>query len=958
LKVVVLRHGLSVILLATLVWNGPARPALAESTAPPAVTVMEDGVQVEWTTPALTLTVGADGVTRARLAGYAELTQPGRPRVPAASTLLALPPGAEPEVVIESVDDHLQTLPAPLALSPQPEGVARDGAGRVIGGAFSPAGTLPFQPPVVELAEIGIVRGVRLARLTFYPVRPEGDALRVTMRVRVRVRFNTPALAHGQSAAPGDALVEALRASVANPSQIQSAPAAAAPRLSAPLSTSPHVIVSVNATGLTQITYSALQASGFPVGGVNPANLHLTRNGEAVAMEWDGDGNEFFEAGERLLFFAAPRFSRWTSSDGYTLRAEAAPGLRMTSRAASPIGLLPGSAWTDQVMETNALYTPDCYCAPIPPGRDGDRWTWEEMTRLDPSIFPAPRTRSYPFTLSNVDATRPATMTVWLIGYTDVITGGPDHRVSVALNAQPLGTVEWDGKQAITATLPMTAGLVQNGSNTLALSLPGIAGVAVEGVWLDGFSVRYARGLAATGSAALFTGEAITRAYTVTLASTAGLRAYDVTNENQPERLTSVVTTATSASLGDTATGHRRYALAASNGVMNPVSVRVPTPLQTITGADYLLITPITFTAALSDLITLRQGQGLTVAVENVQAIYDAYDDGRPTPDAIRAYLADAYANWTPRPAYVLLVGDGTSDPKRYRSNSFVTYLPPYLAEVDPWAGETAADNRFVTLDGNDALPDMLIGRLPVNSLTETQTVVNKIVQYETWPAVGGWNANVVFVAENADSAGDFAADSALLASAYITAPYTAQPLYFIPPTTTITATRQGLISRWNGGAGLIFYTGHSSIHQWGLDEATGQPLFHLNDVAGLWNNVRQPVVMELTCFTGAFQTPGLSVIDEALVRRAEGGAVAVWGPTGLGVATGHVKLAEGFLEGLFQYNVVEVGRLALAGKLRLALSATAPDLLDTFTLLGDPATRYNLDIIAGYPLYLPLVRR
>ena len=51
-----------------------------------------------------------------------------------------------------------------------------------------------------------------------------------------------------------------------------------------------------------------------------------------------------------------------------------------------------------------------------------------------------------------------------------------------------------------------------------------------------------------------------------------------------------------------------------------------------------------------------------------------------------------------------------------------------------------------------------LIGRLPVKTLAETQTVVDKIVQYETGPLPGGWNQTVTFVADNTDEAGNFAA--------------------------------------------------------------------------------------------------------------------------------------------------------------------------------------------------------
>jgi hypothetical protein len=667
-------------------------------------------------------------------------------------------------------------------------------------------------------------------------------------------------------------------------------------------------------------------------------------------MEWDGDADTAFEPGERWLFYAAPRYSRYTYADVYFLSADATPGARMAMRSASPAGLLAGAAWTDLISETNTIYMPDCICGRLPPGRDGDRWAWDALTR------PGDPSSSFNITLPTLDASRLATLTMWLVGYTDV-TAAPDHRVAISFNSTVLGNVDWDGKQAITATLPVASGVLVSGVNTLAFSLPGLSGVSVEGAWLDAFAVRYARGSAPLGAlrGRAFTGEAAPRAYTLALTSTVGLRAYDVTNSDQPVRLSDVSVSGSDVTLGDVGvSGARGYALVAENDIRVPDAIRLTTALPAIAGADYLIITPSAFAPALTALINLRQSQGLSVAVVDLQAVYDAYD-GRPIPDAIRAYIANAYAAWNPRPTYVLLVGDGTFDPKRYRPNTFTSLLPAYLADVDPWTGETASDNRYVTVDGSDALPDLLVGRLPVNTLAEAQTVVDKIVQYETQPAPGGWNGVTAFVADDADPAGDFAAQSQALVAAFITSPFTAQSLFYLPSAVTVTATQQTVLSRWNAGAGLMVYDGHSSTHQWAAER-----LFHDSDVAALTNGPRLPVMLELTCLTGSFQSAGISTLDETLLRHPDGGAVAVWGATGLGVSTGHEFLAEGFLQNLYQNRNPGLGAAALAGKLRLAAQAPAyADLLDTYLLLGDPAMRVDLNVVPWpYALYLPLIGR
>src|SRR5689334_18863520 len=65
--------------------------------------------------------------------------------------------------------------------------------GEIIGGAFAPVSKmLPFNFNVVELQPLGNVRGVRLARLVFYPIRPDGEKLRFTRHVSLFLHYNAP----------------------------------------------------------------------------------------------------------------------------------------------------------------------------------------------------------------------------------------------------------------------------------------------------------------------------------------------------------------------------------------------------------------------------------------------------------------------------------------------------------------------------------------------------------------------------------------------------------------------------------------------------------------------------------------------------------------------------------------------------------------------------------------------
>ena len=1023
------RYGCAVALAGLWVFSVGAAPLPPEGTS--------GGLVVEWTPPRPEFRPLPDGSVELVAEGYEIDGRPGAPRLPFTSALVAIPPGTSPSLRVLAAQTTVIPLPAPLAVAPEPLGVIRDEDGRPVGPAFAPAPrTLPPPSAPVVLEEVGTVRGVRLARLTFYPALPEGDRLRFYRHIRVEIRFfgekrsgltgDDPILARVRRAVlnPQDALVaqdsscpspdksgatadvaQDLSCGVAQDSSCtvaQDSSCTVAQDSSCTVAQDSSCIVAqdsscivaqdssctvaqdsscivaqdssctvaqdlsciatdagatggprpafleISRPGLYRVTYAQLAPLGLT--SANPHYLHLFRGTEEVACEWEGDEDAIFEDGESLLFYAEPRFSRWTRSDVYRLAVGDTPGLRMTTRSADPTGLPAGAPWVEDVFEENRRYTPDAFTSGIPPGRDGDRWVWDYRTG------PLTTSVTYPFSLSAVDSTLPATLTLWLIGRT---TG--DHRWVVHVNGIALGEASWPGQTAVTATFSIPTSVLRDGSNTLSLRP-----VLTESAWLDAFAVRYARGLGPAGSAVTFEGSPSVGAYTVALAASGPYRAYDVTDPLRPVRLTGFRVDSQRITLGDpSGGGPRRYHVAAEGAIRAPDRVRPPEDLWGFraaggaTGADYLIITHPAFADALGPLADLRRSQGLTVAVINVLGIYDTYGDGRPDPEAIRRFIADAYATWNPRPVYVLLVGDGSFDPKQYQAESPPTYIPPYLLEVGR-DGETAADNRYVCVDGDDNLPDLLLGRLPVKSADEARAVVQKIVDYEARPLPGGWNASVLMVADDPDWAGNFPAISDSVA-ADVTDPFTVTRRYCAGfrsdesdcPDAETTAIHSAILNDWNRGALLVQYTGHSSWQQWAHER-----FFHLDDLPSLANSRRYPVVAEMTCFTGAFHRPA-PTLDEELVTRPDAGAVATWGPTGLGASAGHQRLAAGFFRAVFSDTVGTVGEATLAGKLNLVGAPVGSDLLDTFVLLGDPALRWNRTLIPWTAhVFLPLVQR
>jgi hypothetical protein len=484
------------------------------------------------------------------------------------------------------------------------------------------------------------------------------------------------------------------------------------------------------------------------------------------------------------------------------------------------------------------------------------------------------------------------------------------------------------------------------GDNTVTVSLPGDTGASVEGAWLDALEIGYPLG-SVVGDRVTFRGQPGARRYTLGGFTDSSVvhHIYDVTDAQHPVPLqgaTVIGGIGYTLSFSDAPLAAVDYLACTGAQVRSPVSILpdVPSDLRaTSNRADYVVIVHADLLSAVQPLVAHRQGQGLAVAVVDVQDVYDEFAGGLLDPEAIREFVAYAYAEWRLAPTYVLLVGDGSYDALDHSGYGAVNYVPPYLDMVDPWWGETAADNRYAAISGADPLPDVFLGRLPVSSSAEAAMVVHKILQYERDPIYGDWNARHVFVADNPDAAGDYDDMLDAVYDAHVASPWIGSKIYL--GVLSAEAARQQTLGAWHRGALLISFAGHSSWHQW-AEEA----LLDIHDVDYLWNDRQWPVVLSMTCFTGYFQHPEYGTLDEELLRLDGGGAVATWSPSGLGAAEGHDVLFQGFYDAVFTDGESELGPSISAAK--LDLYAQAPehaDLLDTYHLFGDPAMALNLTI-------------
>ncbi len=382
-----------------------------------------------------------------------------------------------------------------------------------------------------------------------------------------------------------------------------------------------------------------------------------------------------------------------------------------------------------------------------------------------------------------------------------------------------------------------------------------------------------------------------------------------------------------------------RYLAISATQFLSPASIELDAPSAWKTpgyGADYIIITYDGFYNNVQSLAGFRSSQGMRVEVVKVQDLYDEFNYGIFNPSAIRDFLIYAYQNWQPpAPLYVLLVGDAIIDFKDNYHTSSVNYVPTQIVETLA-LGQTPADNWFVQIVGNDILPDMYIGRLSAQTSAQVDTIVQKTINYEQVETPYTWPNDAIFVADDDDPTWETDSDAF---AALLPAGSTFVKIYagdYAPPANPT----QDFIDQVNLGAMMVNYLGHGDVSKWGT-WYSGSYLLDLNSVNLLNNSDKHTFVTIESCLNGFF--PGFQSsysLAEALHRLDTGGAVAVWAPSGLSYANGHVYMISELYKAFFELGDYELGAATYIAKLNVyGMSSAWGDLVNTYVLFGDPAT-------------------
>lgn len=439
-------------------------------------------------------------------------------------------------------------------------------------------------------------------------------------------------------------------------------------------------------------------------------------------------------------------------------------------------------------------------------------------------------------------------------------------------------------------------------------------------------------------------------------------------------------------------------------------------------GEEYLIVTDPAFRSAADNLATAKASAGISTRVVETGT---GTGKAGTTPSQIKSYIANHYDDCLIQLKYVLLLGDAEHIAPWYNRTYGLSFISP---------DTPGSDLEYSLLVGNDLLPDVALGRIPVDTLSEANTVVNKIINYEQTPPIQanfyedvtlagyfqccrprvyewvlnlfnplqlvdgitsrsfiesaeliaeellgeGYNINRVYKSDN-----DYHNDSTTpegLWSYYNpntrdTTPrryYNQAPLpSTISPTSGFTwnGSAANVVDAFNDGSFLIVHRDHGFKGGW------GDPGFRMTHINFLNNGDLTPVVYSINCASGLFDNetrnpandsydydtdPSETYWAEAMLRRANGGAVAVIGDTRNSPTWANSALARGLIDATWPGTVPEgnnsrtrrlgkilnYGKLYLLGQVGVAQTAGSVANRDAegdvlmYHLFGDPTMK------------------
>ncbi|MEW6685894.1 MAG: C25 family cysteine peptidase, partial [Candidatus Edwardsbacteria bacterium] len=309
--------------------------------------------------------------------------------------------------------------------------------------------------------------------------------------------------------------------------------------------------------------------------------------------------------------------------------------------------------------------------------------------------------------------------------------------------------------------------------------------------------------------------------------------------------------------------------------VAEPIKITA-LPSEQSSPVECAIITSEALKSEFERLADWKTKKGVPTVVKTVEWIYQNYS-GCDGAEKVRNFIKDAYSYWGT--LWVELAGDTQIVPYReaYTLMQMGNFLPSdlYFSDLDRnWNANGNAIFGEVA-DLVDMYPDVFVARASVDNLSEAQTLVNKVIDYETTPPID-YQTRMLFIGADLDGGTHSGQAKDSIDWWYVPLrfdPITKLYATNLPPAPALN--RTNVISALNSGYGIVNHSDHSGKYALGTGSITNGGYIYRDDVEGLTNGGRQSIFYSIGCSPGAFD---YDCIAEHLVTNPAGGAVAFIG--------------------------------------------------------------------------------
>lgn len=371
--------------------------------------------------------------------------------------------------------------------------------------------------------------------------------------------------------------------------------------------------------------------------------------------------------------------------------------------------------------------------------------------------------------------------------------------------------------------------------------------------------------------------------------------------------------------------------------------------LHGITDIDMVIVYHPDFESQAQRLAQHRaEHSGLSVSIAPVENIYNEFSSGKLDPTAIRDFARMIFER-TERFKYLLLLGDGSFDPRDIYAlgNNFIptyqqeSFNPLYAFPSDDYYALFSNGGNSNALSG---ILNIAVGRLPAKTSAEAESLINKIISYDTAPAsMRDWRNRVLFVSDDEDINLHIDSADAIAVDISQNFPnFNIDKLYIdaFPQESTPAGDRYSQVNQSIDRAvfrGLLVmaYLGHGGPKGWAQER-----ILNITEIQDWDNSDRLPLFLTATCSFTGFDDPGFVSAGEETILNPNGGAVGLLSTTRAVYANENALLTEAALLNLFtkEDNAIPAIGVAMQHAKNSFTSPTITTNSRKFALIGDPA--------------------